>query len=93
MEIYVSVRYEWLIFPIALVLLTLFFLLATMMKSRHHGIPLWKSSSLAVLGGLDRETREELGNVRSVGDMVERAKEAIPTMRRRDHGWSLGIKE
>jgi hypothetical protein len=37
------------------------FLIGTMMKSRHHGIQLWKSSTLAALGGLDRETRDELG--------------------------------
>jgi hypothetical protein len=42
------------------------------MKSRHHGIQLWNSSTLAVLGGLNGETREELGNVRSVGDMLDR---------------------
>lgn len=74
-------------------LLTLTFLLATVMKSRYHGIQPWKTSSLAVLGGLDRETRVELGNVRSVGDMLERAKDLKPAMRRRGHGWSLGVNE
>jgi hypothetical protein len=73
------------------VFLALGFLIGTMMKSRHYGIQLWKSSTLAVLGALDRETRDELGDVRSVGDMLDRAKDITPAIRRWGYGWSVGI--
>jgi hypothetical protein len=73
------------------VFLALGFLIGTMMKSRHYGIQLWKSSTLAVSGGLDKETRDELGDVHSVGDMLERAEDITPAMRRRGHGWRVDI--
>jgi hypothetical protein len=64
-----------------------------MIKSRHRGIQIWKLSSLAVLNRLDKETREELGKLRSIGDLVEQAKEVRLTMRRDALGWGLGVSQ
>ncbi|KAE8385910.1 hypothetical protein BDV23DRAFT_164216 [Aspergillus alliaceus] len=46
-ESFVSVRWPWMIFPIALVAMTIIFLAVTMIKTRNQYI--WKSSPLALL--------------------------------------------
>lgn len=48
-ETFVQARWLWAILPIALVVLTLAFMGLTLFMSVHNGIPVWKSSSLAVL--------------------------------------------
>ncbi|CEN61556.1 hypothetical protein ASPCAL08210 [Aspergillus calidoustus] len=48
-EIYVSVRWLWLVFPSALVALGLVFLGLTMLTNGRRGLRLWKSSILAIL--------------------------------------------
>ncbi|KAL3439769.1 hypothetical protein BJX65DRAFT_291675 [Aspergillus insuetus] len=48
-EIYVSVRWLWLVFPSALVALGVVFLGLTMLTNRRQGLRLWKSSILAIL--------------------------------------------
>jgi hypothetical protein len=48
-EIYVSVRWLWLVFPSALVALGVVFLGLTMLTNRRRGLRLWKSSILAIL--------------------------------------------
>jgi hypothetical protein len=47
-EIYVSVRWLWLVFPSALVALGLVFLGLTMLTNGRRGLSLWKSSILAI---------------------------------------------
>ncbi|RDW64467.1 DUF3176 domain-containing protein [Aspergillus mulundensis] len=49
MEVYVSVRWQWLIFPAALVVMALVFLALTITVNRRQGLRLWKSSVLALL--------------------------------------------
>jgi len=61
---YTKVRWLWLIFPTALVLLSMVFLVATMVASWHSGLKPWKSFVLPVLytrleDGLQEEWRQE----------------------------------
>jgi hypothetical protein len=61
---YTKVRWIWLIFPAALVLLSILFLVATMVASWHSGLRPWKSFILPVLytrleDGLQEEWRQE----------------------------------
>lgn len=91
LETYVSVNYEWLIFPISIVLLTLIFLLTTMIKSYRHGTHVWKSSTLAVLSALGPEAREALGVPGSIVDMDAKAKKLRLVMRQREEGWRMEV--
>lgn len=63
-----------MIVPIAAVLVFLVFLLLTMHLSRKSKIPAWKSSLLAVLLGLDSETRRHWGAIRRPKEMEETSK-------------------
>jgi hypothetical protein len=61
---YTKVRWLWLVFPAALVLLSMVFLVATMVASWHSGLRPWKSFILPVLytrleDGLQEEWRQE----------------------------------
>jgi hypothetical protein len=69
------------------------FITSDHLKSRHHGIKLWKTSGLAVLAGFDKETRDELGDIRPVSETVKVAEEIRKTMSRGDQGWSLSLSE
>jgi hypothetical protein len=59
LENYVSVKWAWLIFPFALLLLSLAFLIATMIKtSKDTATGIWKTSTMpALIYGLPEETR------------------------------------
>ncbi|KAL3474559.1 hypothetical protein BJX99DRAFT_176590 [Aspergillus californicus] len=58
-EVYVSVRWFWLIFPAVLMVLGITFLALTVLVNSRLELRLWKSSILAVLfHGLDTETLE-----------------------------------
>lgn len=48
-ETYVLVRWQWLSFPIALLLLTLVFLITTILKNAQNKISPWKSTTTALL--------------------------------------------
>jgi hypothetical protein len=61
---YTKVRWLWLVFPAALVLLSIVFLVATMVASWHSGLRPWKSFILPVLytrleDGLQEEWKQE----------------------------------
>ncbi|KAK3625379.1 hypothetical protein LTR56_004014 [Elasticomyces elasticus] len=48
-ESFVQARWYWLAGPLSLLLLTFVLMLSTILLSARHGVPTWKSSSLAVL--------------------------------------------
>ncbi|KAI4252523.1 MAG: hypothetical protein L6R42_007923 [Xanthoria sp. 1 TBL-2021] len=73
-EVYIQIEWAWMIVPIAAVLLSLVFLLLTMHLSRKSKIPAWKSSLLAVLLGLDSETRRHWRAIRRPKEMEETSK-------------------
>lgn len=71
---YVDSNYLCLILPIALISLTLVFLLATMLQSQRLGSRIWKSSNLATLQGLHGELHQRLGGLSSTSEMEEKTK-------------------
>lgn len=71
---YVDTEYEWLVFPISLVSLTIIFLLATILKSQRLRSRVWESSNFATLKGLASEVNSELGGLFSISEMEEKAK-------------------
>jgi hypothetical protein len=60
-EAYVHVRWQWMIFPVALELATLTLFILVVIHSRREGVPIWKSSILAII----YHSVEELRNERS----------------------------
>ena len=69
LEVFVQVRWGWLTLPLVLLLLTLYFLLASIRESKKANVMSWKSSSIALLfHGLAEDRRE-------VGRWVERRAE------------------
>lgn len=71
---FVGTDYKWLIFPAALVSLTLIFLIATISTSHRLGSKVWKSSTIAMLHGLDGDLHTKLGGLSSISDMDENAR-------------------
>lgn len=95
LDTYVLISYPWLTQPIGIVILTLIFLLATILRNRRSGTRAWKDSSLATLAGLDSEVRQKLGPLRHVDTMNEKAKNTAVVMRRGGwrERWQLESKE
>lgn len=60
-ETFILVQWAWLTLPIALVLLSAAFLVTTLLVSRRHSVPLWKSGLLPYIfhNGLAEEWNEE----------------------------------
>jgi hypothetical protein len=92
LETSVSVKYQWLTLPIVHILLTLLFLIATMLKNGQHGVQVWKSSALPVLMGMGRDTKEKLGDMKSAGQMEAKAKRFEVRMKKGDEGWSMDFE-
>lgn len=67
-EVYIHVQWEWFIFPIVLLLLSLVFLIGTIMKTSDGATGIWKTSTMPTLiYGLPRETQTQL-NSSAIGD-------------------------
>jgi hypothetical protein len=64
MENYVKIRWEWLSFPFALLILSLIFLVSTMIKTSGDGtVGLWKTSAMPTLiYGLPKETQSQFAS-------------------------------
>lgn len=88
-ETYILVDWFWLIFPLFVVIFTLAFLLATIIKNSGRRTKLWKSSSLAVLSGLNRDTKAQVGDLTEMTVIKERTK-GVHVRLVEDHGrWQL----
>ncbi|SLM34292.1 hypothetical protein LPUS_03036 [Lasallia pustulata] len=88
-ETCIEVRWGYLAFPIALVLLTMIFLVAVIMETSHHQeADAWKSSALALLfHGLDPRTRDLQGaGMESMKEMETAAKGMRVRLRRGERG-------
>lgn len=88
-ETCIEVRWGYLAFPIALVLLTMIFLVAVIMETSHHQeADAWKSSALALLfHGLDPRTRDLQGaGMESMKEMETAAKGMRVRLRRGEGG-------
>jgi hypothetical protein len=91
-ETCISVRWAYLAFPAALVLLTLAFFVAVLVETTHQRSRLdWKSSSLALLfHGLDPETGDALRAPPETSSEMKRAAERIKVrFKRTDRGWGF----
>jgi hypothetical protein len=74
-ESYVSVRWGFAVLPVAAVLLTVFFLIASMVMTHTSKTRLWKSSALvSLLYGLDQDTKDKFTATESLEKRKERAK-------------------
>jgi hypothetical protein len=91
----IQIRWGWISFPTSLVLLTVVFLAATIVKTqkgdhqaRQHGN--WKSSSLAILfGGLEDDLRHRSRMLEKRSDMDESASLLKVSLSPGDDGWRL----
>lgn len=48
-ETYVRVRWAWLSYPAAVIVLSLLYLISTIIETTHREVAIWKSSNLAML--------------------------------------------
>ena len=89
-ETYVLVQWQWLSLPIALLVLTLVFLVATIRKNTQKKILPWKSSiTTLLLHGLAPEHHEKYAVHERQGDMDAVAKELRIRLQKSDDGWQL----
>ncbi|CAI7645755.1 unnamed protein product [Penicillium pancosmium] len=74
-EVFVKVRWEWMILPGCLVLAGSCFFIATMVVNRKAKMPLWKSSALATLyHGLEKQEEDKLVTAISMQVQAESSK-------------------
>jgi len=87
---FVEAQYVWLTLPVTVVLLTLVFLVATIVKSRRLGT--WKSSNLTTLQGLHPSISQNLGGLESLSVMDEKVEKVVVRLvyeRGNGVGWRL----
>lgn len=91
----VHVKWAWLTLPAALVLLTIVFLLLTIVQTNMSKGLVWKSSMLAVLfNGLSEETRNSPRTVVSLQEMTAAADATTIQLRETSDGYRLvGIEK
>ena len=91
LENYVHVRWAWLALPLSLCLFSLSFLAATIIKSSRQRADNWKSSSLAMLYGLQvqGEDEDESGFLSGKEEMERRAKGSLVKLKKEGKKWRL----
>jgi hypothetical protein len=70
----VEVRWKWLTFLIAQVILSSVFLAFTVFQTRNAKIPAWKCSALATMVSLSKETQESVNRISDFGSLKQEAK-------------------
>ncbi len=75
--------------PATLVLLAIPFLIATIVQSSQARIEPWKTSTLAILQGLDGELRRDLGALGKESAMKKKAEARYIQLKESDDGWRL----
>ena len=90
--VYVSVRWPWLAFSAALVLLTIIFLVLTVIDSTRHDVAVWKSSPVPLLfHGLDEKETERLRAAKGLAEM-EKLSGDIRVALKDDSGIGSGVR-
>ena len=90
--IYVSVRWGWLAFSAALVLLTCIFLGLTIFNTARHDVAVWKSSPIPLLfNGLEKEEADQLRRAKGLVEM-ERLSSGIRFELKDDSGGDKGVR-
>ncbi|KAB8338811.1 hypothetical protein FH972_021755 [Carpinus fangiana] len=76
-----QVDWPWIALPIALVVLALALLVATMLDTHRRGLPLWTDSAVAMaVYGADQELRQELRDTRNINDLNMAARKLDVTL-------------
>lgn len=91
-ETYVKVRWEWFSYPATLVILSLLYLLGTIIETTYRDVSIWKSSNLAMLfhgQGMILDDPNYVP-VTTLSEMNERHKDIqIELVQTEDEGWKL----
>ena len=86
----IRVRWAWIAYPCALVLIIVAFLFGVIINTVLAGQEVWKKSSYPTLfHGLDNRAMDNMGDVETVEDMQQRAKEIRVHLTPRDGGLKL----
>lgn len=99
-ETYLHVRWAWIVLPAVALILSVLFLIMTMILASKQRIPVWKSSSLPVLfhGLVDgkmiptKSTYRDDAAVNGISEMKNAAETIKATLRRGENGeWHLAV--
>ncbi|PMD44555.1 hypothetical protein L207DRAFT_630876 [Hyaloscypha variabilis F] len=93
LQTYLLVRWDWLIFPVVLIVAALILLIATIIQSKRRGTGVWKASSLATLSALGGEAKGLLGVMNTASALSEAAEEMMVGIEQRGAGWRLDSKQ
>lgn len=90
LQVFVQVRWGWLTLPLVLLLLTFYFLLASIRESKKANVMPWKSSSIALLFHGLAEDRREVGRwVERRAELHEIAEGMEVQLVKTERGWRL----
>ncbi|KAN0108652.1 Protein of unknown function (DUF3176) domain containing protein [Hyaloscypha variabilis] len=93
LQTYLLVRWDWLIFPVVLIVAALILLIATIIQSKRRGTGVWKASSLASLSALGGEAKGLLGVMNKASALSEAAEGMMVGIEQRGTGWRLDSKQ
>ncbi|KAI9734350.1 MAG: hypothetical protein M1834_002456 [Cirrosporium novae-zelandiae] len=89
-EVYIHVRWPWLILPVTLVGLTILFLVLTILETMRSKAMVWKSSPLPYLShGLDEADAQSLRTAAHLAEMEKMAHKVPVKLEETDVGWKL----
>jgi hypothetical protein len=92
-ETYVVVRWAWLSFPLAMLVLSMVFLIATIVKTSrgtHAAVGVWKTSAMPTLMyGLPQDTRHNLGTVSTWRNQNSDGTSKIKLRLSPEQGWRV----
>jgi hypothetical protein len=90
---FIAVHWEWLTFPLALLLFSLIFLVATIMKTSRTsdgGVGVWKTSALPTLiYSLPKDTQEAVASQSRWKNGLERESRKVKIRLLPKHGWRV----
>jgi hypothetical protein len=90
-ETFISIAWAWLIFPFALLLFSLFFLVATILRTSKDGpMNVWKTSAMPTLiYGLPQDVQKALSMPESVGRTSRKQAGKVRIRLLPDRGWRV----
>jgi hypothetical protein len=90
-ETFIAISWEWLSFPFMLLVLSLVFLVATMIKTSKDGdMGVWKTSAMPTLiYGLPQDVRKELSSSRTGDSAYKRGARRVRIKLHPDQGWRV----
>ena len=90
-ETYVAVHWEWLAFPFILLLLSLLFLVSTIIKTTGDGaVGVWKTSAMPTLiYSLPQDVQKELSFSGTDGNASKKGAGKVRIRLLPDHGWRV----